>query len=470
MVEEGDRVLAAVSGGADSVCLLLVLQELQSVLGFDLRSIHIEHGIRGEESLADAAFVERLCRKIGVECATFPVDARTEAERTGCTLEEAARNLRYGILEREAREWGGAKVAIAHNREDDAETVLFHLARGSGMAGMRGILPVRGKIIRPLLHTGREEILAYLAQKGQGYCVDRTNSDPYYSRNRIRSKVLPQLREINEGAVLHIQEWADRMKGVSDYLRRQVEAAMGMCAIRKEGGIFISEMPFFSQDEALRDEILRAALLELAGSGRDIGQVHIRLLEGLFSRQPGRRLAMPYALVAYREHGGIFLGKGEEHGAVQAEYQLRKQDLEQAQGGWVQAGPFSFRLLENVNFLGNFGQKTYTKWFDYGKIKDNLLVRHRREGDYLCFDEQGHRQKLRRYLANEKVEARKRDAIWLLADGPHILWAVGYRASSYYRIKSDTKRIMEARFDALWQEGESCGQNRNDGRGMGMCP
>ena len=197
MIEEGSRVIAGVSGGADSVCLLLLLLELQKEMTFELRVVHVEHGIRGQESLADCEFVEKMCGRLGVECKSHYIDVPKEAKQCGRTLEETARLMRYEIFEKEAESWGGAKIAVAHNRGDDAETVLFHLIRGSGLSGMRGILPVRGNVIRPLLHTGREEILSYLEEKKQPYCVDATNRDEHYTRNCIRAQIMPRLIEMN---------------------------------------------------------------------------------------------------------------------------------------------------------------------------------------------------------------------------------------------------------------------------------
>lgn len=448
MIGQGDRVIAGVSGGADSVCLLLVLRELQEELDFSLRVLHVEHGIRGEESLRDVGFVKDLCACTGVEYQCFHVDAPGEAKRRGCSLEEAARSLRYEILQREAEDWNQARIAVAHHRQDDAETVLMHLIRGSGLQGMCGILPVRGNLIRPLLHTDREQILDYLKERDQDYCKDSSNSDIRYSRNKMRSQVMPVLRELNGQADTHIQMTADVMKDAFSFIMRTAEDARHACIRKDEEGICIKKEPFFKLDKIIKREVLRSALYEAAGSERDIGQVHLTVLEQLFERQNGRYLELPYGLKAHRSYDGIRLVKKEEGGKEEPkDCILMKELLEQADDRTVECGPFTVRLLENVNFLGKIPQKTYTKWFDYDKIKSNLLARSRREGDYFICDEAGHTQKLKRYFVNEKVDAKKRDQIWLFAEGSHILWAVGYRISEYYKVGNETEKILEVRYN-----------------------
>ena len=448
MIEEGSRVIAGVSGGADSVCLLLLLLELQKEMTFELRVVHVEHGIRGQESLADCEFVEKMCGRLGVECKSHYIDVPKEAKQCGRTLEETARLMRYEIFEKEAESWGGAKIAVAHNRGDDAETVRFHLIRGGGLSGMRGILPVRGNVIRPLLHTGREEILSYLEEKKQPYCVDATNRDEHYTRNCIRAQIMPRLIEMNPQAEAHIQKTADIMKEAESYIGRQTKKAAETCVSIHEDDILIRKEPFETQDPLIKKEVLKLALEQAAGAMQDITTVHLELLEQLFSSQCGRRISLPYGVQAYRIYEGIRLCRKTE--AVQdsiGEVLCPKSEIEQAGTEGISCGPFTMRLLEDTAFSQEIPQKTYTKWFDYDKIKSDLSARTRKEGDYICCNEEGKTQKLKKYFVNEKVEAKERGRIPLLAEGAHILWIVGYRISTYYKISQETKRILEVRFN-----------------------
>ena len=230
LIQPGDFVLAGVSGGADSVCLLLLLLQLRESMGFSLGAVHVEHGIRGEESDRDAAFVEALCAGDGIGCRVYHVDAPMLAREEGIGLEEAARRLRYECYLQEAGRVGAArvKVALAHHAEDLAETVLFQLVRGSGVQGLGG-MPAKRKLaegvwlVRPLLSVSREQVEEYLQVCGQSYQTDSTNGDLAYSRNRIRHAVLPQLVSVNSQAVQHICQSAAQLSDLCDYLDSEVE-------------------------------------------------------------------------------------------------------------------------------------------------------------------------------------------------------------------------------------------------------
>lgn len=197
MFRPGMKVLCAVSGGADSMCLLHWLNAEKEALGIYIAAAHYEHGIRGKESLRDCRFVESYCRENGIELLTEHGAVPQYAAQHSLSIEEAARELRYTFLSRAARQLGCDVIATAHNLNDNAETVLFHLARGGGAEGLSGIPPVRGNIVRPLLALSREEIEQYLKEHDVAYVEDSTNASDQYSRNSIRHRVVPVLNEIN---------------------------------------------------------------------------------------------------------------------------------------------------------------------------------------------------------------------------------------------------------------------------------
>ena len=184
MIKNGDHVVAGVSGGADSICLLRVLLCLRTALGYTVSVVHVEHGIRGSDSLRDAAFVKGFCEKRGVECTVCGCQVPEYAKAHGMSEEEAGRQLRYAAFDSEKKRYPGRRVriSVAHNLGDQAETMLFHITRGTGISGLGGMAPVRGDIIRPLLCTGRDEIEKYLADIGQPFCVDCTNETEAYRR------------------------------------------------------------------------------------------------------------------------------------------------------------------------------------------------------------------------------------------------------------------------------------------------
>ncbi len=199
MISCGDNVIAGLSGGADSVCLLAVLHELAPELGFTLSAVHVNHCLRGEESDGDQRFCEELCRKLDIPLAVYRVDVNARVRDTGESTEEAARFLRYDAFERHSAGLAPYKIATAHNMCDNSETVLFNLARGTGIKGMCGIPYIRGNIIRPLLDVTRDSIEKYLHGKNMTYVTDSSNLSDDYSRNKIRHSAVPVLTEINSG-------------------------------------------------------------------------------------------------------------------------------------------------------------------------------------------------------------------------------------------------------------------------------
>lgn len=220
MFPEGSRVLCACSGGADSVSLLHLLHGMD---GIGVVCAHFNHQLRGAESLRDEHFVRGLCEILGIECVVGSADVACYAAEHGMGTEEAARTLRYAFLERTAAEQGCDRIATAHNAEDNAETVLMNLVRGSGLKGLCGIPPVRGHIVRPLLNVTRAEIEAYLEENGLGHVEDSSNAGDDYTRNRIRHHVLPLLREQNAAAVENICAAAGLLRRDEEYLSSQAE-------------------------------------------------------------------------------------------------------------------------------------------------------------------------------------------------------------------------------------------------------
>ncbi|MCC8149938.1 MAG: tRNA lysidine(34) synthetase TilS [Lachnospiraceae bacterium] len=260
MIKEGGQLIAGVSGGADSVCLLLVLRELSSEIGFSLAAVHVEHGIRGEESRGDAAFTEELCGQLGIPCEVFSVDVPGRCRETGQSLEEAAREQRYDCFFQACRRFGADTIAVAHHANDSAETMLFHLARGTGIRGLGGIAPVTERsgrsisdsdvgriqrtverqipqsvpdnaqqeifrVIRPLLCVTGAEIRAWLTSQGQIWRTDSTNEDIAYARNRIRGRVMPELEQVNAQAVLHMQRTGEQLREISAFLDEEAYRA-----------------------------------------------------------------------------------------------------------------------------------------------------------------------------------------------------------------------------------------------------
>ncbi len=453
MVEEGDCVLAAVSGGADSLCLVLVMSAMCQELGIRLCVVHVEHGIRGEESIQDAQFVEQFCSQHQIPCKVFCCEALKYAREQKLTVEEGARELRYQFFRQAAEEFGADKIAVAHNQNDCAETMLFHLVRGSGLRGLSGIPPVRGQIIRPLLCVCRQEIEAYLARQNQVFCQDRTNNELIYTRNKIRSQVLPVLSEINSHAVSHINQTASFAAEAMELIDEMAEqACKKYVLVRPQGKCILQEL--LREKPLIQRSVLHKVLTETAGSSRDILKLHVQQVRELFERQSGKVLQLPYEMEAQRVYEGIFLSREKSKNIEmrrQKSFNLREQG-----GGWEvpQTGKLilfskgyeiNTQLLHKIPQNEEIPKKLYTKWFDCDKIKGTMRLRTRQEQDFLVIDAQGRRKKLKKYFIDEKIPQEKRDQILLLAEDNHILWVIGYRISEDVKVTEHTERILEIR-------------------------
>lgn len=301
MLSKDSRVVAGVSGGPDSVCMLLMLRDWCREYGGLLQVLHLEHGLRGEQSLEDAAFTAALCKRLGIPCAIVHKKVREEARSRGLTVEEAGRLLRYEEFARACPP--GGRIAVAHNVSDQAETVLFHLVRGSGLTGLAGIRPVRGNIIRPLLSCSREEIEEWLRGRGQEWRTDATNLETDYTRNRIRRLILPELEEVNEQAVRHISEAAAGAGEASDFLDRLAQQFLDEQVRFGENRAAVNLDAFRREDPFMQALILRRTIMRLRGGRalKDVGRIHIQDLLGLAGKPRGKRLDLPGRLKAVRE-------------------------------------------------------------------------------------------------------------------------------------------------------------------------
>ena len=513
MAEPGDCIAAGVSGGADSVCMLHLLVRLQKDIPFRLAVVHVNHGMRAEAA-EDAAFVTKLCAQWDIPFYLREVDMAGYAVSHRLSLEEAGRVLRYRAFQEVLLEISAgdrSRIAVAHNADDRAETMLFHMFRGSGLKGLSSIRPVRESVIRPLLCVDRGQIETYLAAAGLGWREDASNGEDAYARNKIRHHILPYAQqEICGRAVSHMGELADILAQTEDYLARETERLYDICVRedteRKPGGksavgtageignlygeIKIELTKFCAEDVVMRKRILLRALERLTPYRKDITARHIAGLMELTQKEGSKELSLPYGIRAVKEYDTLFLRRKEETEGDLGRQQAQSADRPGRQsaapsddlpeiciaessltpGTAVEyevpgTGSFTFILWEAAFLPGasffyrkeqNIPENRYTKWFDYDKITTSLFLRTRRQGDYLTIDDALHTQSVKQYMINEKIPKTKRDDVYLLADGSHILWVPGHRVSRQYRVEKNTRRILEVRL----RGGNDGGTNR----------
>ncbi|MBR6383101.1 MAG: tRNA lysidine(34) synthetase TilS [Lachnospiraceae bacterium] len=427
LLEKKDNIILGVSGGADSVCLLYIMNELKSEYDLDITAVHINHMIR-ETAGRDEDFTRNLCEKLGIKFISHKTDCPAISERDGISLEEAGRNERYRLFnETGEKEYGKDKykIAVAHHMDDLAETLIFNMARGTGINGLASVKCVSGNIIRPLLCVTRAEIEEFLLGAGAEYVNDETNFSDDYARNKIRHKIIPTMNEITEKAVNHMASCAGQLGEIEDYLRNQTDLLWSKYVRVSEEGILISDT-VLSEHPALVKRVIHRALTEVAGRARDISAIQIEAVLNLFELQTGRKRDLIYNMEALRVYEGVKIATKQE---------VSEEDMENI------LGSLHFEIKDR-DFSQNIPTDLYTKWFDYDKIKYSLNVRFRHEGDYLTVNNQNSKKLLSDYMTNEKIPSEKRDEIPLLADGEHILWVVGYRISNYYKVTDETKKIV----------------------------
>ena len=405
LIPPNSRVLCAVSGGADSVCLLAGLYDLGEKLGFTLCAAHFDHRLRGAESRRDADFVRRLVeeRFPGVELRAGSGDVAAKAAELGRGIEETARQMRYEFLRKTAEELGCGLIATAHTADDNAETLLLHLARGTGLQGLCGIPVKREKLIRPLLTTTRREVEEYLTQRGLPHVEDSSNADESFARNRVRRRVVPVLEELYPGFARRVSENAARLRADGDFLEEQARKLV------EEHGSSAAALAGAPDPIALRGVRL---LLKQARDGDDTcAAVHLESVLALCrGEDPAGEVHLPGGLTARREYDRLVFSR--EVPAVGLE------PGELALPGRTRAGGFSVAACSHV-----YGGETPGKWEFFLRANEisHLSVRSRQEGDTLKLPGRP-TKRVKKWLVDEKVPRGRRE------DLPVLAWAGGVAA------------------------------------------
>lgn len=445
MLQEGDRIIVGVSGGADSICLLNVLLELRETYGLDLFVVHINHGLRGEEAMGDQKYVEAFCKKHHLPCTCYQKDVAGYSKAHHCSLEEAGRILRYEAFEHEYNDKQCNKIAIAHNKNDLAETVLFHLARGTGLKGLVGIEPVRGNVIRPLLAVTREEIEIYLKNKGIEYCIDSTNLETDFTRNKIRLQVLPLLTELNQQAVAHIAGTASQISEVEEYLKKQTNLLYERIVSFKNGLYSVDIEKLQREDPVLVKRVLRQMIGNAAGKLKDIEEIHILAVYELLQKGVGKQLNLPLGVIARCSYDSLVIGHKDKMTApiLQDTFASLFMKIEVPGSYYLPKiqKKISFSLLDYEKNMV-IPKNSCTKWFDYDRIRDTIFLRTRNPGDFMQINKEGGTKLLKDIFINDKIPKEERNSIPLLCDGEHVMWIIGGRISEAYKVSLASKKIL----------------------------
>jgi len=453
MIEAGETVVVAVSGGPDSLALLYVLYYIRQTLDFTLHVAHLDHKFRGAESAGDALFVKEHAHNLGVAITLEAIDVPRLVSESKLSAETAARKTRYEFYDRVATEVGASKIALGHNADDQAETVLMRLLRGSGSHGLSGIPRIReGKYIRPLLSTTRREIENFLSDLNLSPRRDASNEQPIYLRNKIRLELLPLLEsEYNPSVKKVLNRTAELLRSEDDLLDRTARESLDDCMINRQDGLIeIDITKFKKQDIALQRRLLRHGIADVIGALRDISFEHIEsILPLISSRQPNSSLSLPHNLDITKSYDKLTIGKTLcADTSTSFKYWLNVP-------GKTRLPELNVTVVIELNFDSEINPRNrFQAMFDFDKIAQlplqsrrlSLLLRSRRDGDR--FQPLGMRgtKKLKDFFIDEKIPRILRNRTPILVSGDEILWVVGYRISDKIKITPSTKRKLTMTF------------------------
>ncbi len=420
---KGKKICVAVSGGVDSVCLLHYLKNRQTECGFLLSAVHCEHGIRGKDSLLDMQFVQELCKKWGVPVFLFSEDCPARVNRDKKSLETVAREFRYESFSSLVKSGKADFIATAHHKNDDAETVLFRLARGTSLSGVGGMYEANGYLIRPFLSWTRAKIEEYAQNHSLSYRVDKTNLETQATRNKLRLEVLPKLNEAVAGATDGLVRFA-KLAAEDDELL--YEYAKPLLTVFDEGICvdFCEKKPLFR----------RACLLALKTMGleKDYTALHLESVYGLQSAERSARLDLPQGIVAEKTAEGIFFYKKEQFSAEKS--QEKPFDENGFDGGRYEVKISTAPIQENVS-----------PWrilrLDKDRLPANAVFRFREEGDEIQHFGGG-RKSLKKLFNEKKIPSFERAHLPVIAVGKEVYAVCGVEISQKVKITDDTRSVL----------------------------
>lgn len=440
LINLGDTVIVGVSGGADSLCLLFLLKEIGN---FNIKVLHIHHGIRGESADRDADYVSEICKKTGIECEILRFNLPEIIKTTHESLEEAGRRVRYEAFALAADRLVSQgvlatriKIAVAHHQNDQAETILHNMFRGTDIHGLSGMKP-RGRlladkyrVIRPLLGISRREIEDYLKEKQISFMMDETNQETEYTRNKIRHIILPEAEHINSCAVEHVANMAENIGLLEDYLQETLIKEFDSCITRQEGILTLNIDIWKKSHEYIRSELIRKCIKECTGKLKDITRRHMELICDLAKDgHSGRKIELPYELTVEKNYNRLLFYVD-----------------------FAETSKLALDLKCEITVLKGMKGKSYpkencTKWFDYGKIVGTACWREKQQGDFIVTGAGS--QKIQDFLKKQKVPAFEREKIKVLVieETSEILWVYGKsisRINERYKISDDTDTVLQA--------------------------
>jgi tRNA(Ile)-lysidine synthase len=470
LVAPGESVLAAISGGPDSMALLHALAEIAPRMRVSLVVAHLDHGLRGAEGAADAAFVRDAAAALRVPAV---IAARPVERARGESLEMAARRVRYAFLHETALARGSSRIATGHTADDQAETVLMRLFRGAGPRGLASIRPARAAfgsacggltVIRPLLGLTRHDVLDYLSAIDAAYRTDSSNAEPWALRNRVRSELLPLLSErVNPGVARVLTRFAAREAAIDAFLAEEASRRLGALVLDEDAGrVALNARVLAAADPAVAPYLVRLAADRIAApAGARLAEAHVAACLALAAARPGRRrLRLPGGLLALRAGGRLELraeagearAPGEGCGTPRAALALDvpgEVALGALQAAGLDARRVASRLLpaeparDAADLRATFGaDDAFAVMFDWHSVRPPLEVRSRRAGDRIAPRGMSGTKSLQNLFVDRKIPWTERDRVAIVADRERILWVVGLAATREAPVTESTRETL----------------------------
>lgn len=451
MLNSGDTVVIGVSGGVDSVVLLHILVKLSEEYKLSVIAAHLNHGLRGKESDRDEAFVEELAKKLGVKFTSKRVDINSLLKK-GDSLQDIAREVRYAFFEDAAKRYTADKIATGHNLDDQAETMIIRFLRGAGLNGLSGILPKRGKYIRPLLDVSRKEIEEYADKNRLKSVRDSSNKSTKYLRNHIRLKLMPALEHYNPRLKNDMARLAHIIAKDEEYLADKAKGAYKKC-MKDQGKSTVSFhlKKLIGLHDAIKARIFFMAVEELLGSSKGFYSYHVEdFFKLLTNNAPNVSINLPHNLTLYKEYDVVTIEKGQgssASGGAKGQGALFEKVLKINAKTAVIADS-GLRITEfRTELLTTSDLRPPTSsnvaYFDYDKLKRPLIVRNFRPGDRMVPSGMKGHKKVKELFQEKKIERRRRGLIPIVVSGDKIIWVAGIRQTEHGKIGSTTRKILK---------------------------
>jgi len=445
MLQRGDRICVAVSGGPDSVALLRLLYLLSGKYSLHLTVAHLNHGLRGGESERDEIFVKELCESMGIPVKSRNVSITEIKKIEGGSIEDIGRRERYKFLNELSRMEDLNKIALGHNLNDQAETIVMRFLRGSGAEGLKGMLPVREeRYIRPLLEVRRNEIVTFLDKEGVQYVTDSSNRDSAYLRNRIRTDLIPALRNsYNNRLVENICQMADILREEDDYFENEIARILKNWKITLDGdAIRINISEFRTLHCAMQQRIIKFLLRKVSLKKTGIGYAHIMSVCNLInSRRPNVSVNLPFHIRVEREYDILVFSRAGYPSTpgcsdftyrvdIPATIHIREVDIKIK---------FDFVGVENIDFKNN-----RAIYMDYNAIRFPVEIRNIKTGDRMQPLGMEGKRKIKDIFIDAKIPKKRRCRIPLLVDRDSVLWIIGMKMNNAVKLTKMTEKVVKA--------------------------